>query len=331
MTSNSAQTLARIAALALSGALFSASALANNPSPQEFATARELYKQGKDLRASGDLHGAYEKLKAANALAHTPLTGVELARTEVALNMLVEARETCLAIARMPVESDETERSAEARTDAAKLAEELRPRLATIRLHVKSATPAIVTVDGENVPTVAIDEPRLVNPGHHVVVAHVDGGTDATSAIDVGEGASQDVALEPPPAPIAMTNDRAQDHDRDHPTTSSHGGLGALTLAGIAITGAGLVAGTIGGVIAMSANVNPSVCPNYQCPQAVWDTLNGARSAALASTIGFAFAGGGVVLFVVGLLTHTSSQSSLRGVRVIPDLAFDHVGVSGVF
>jgi hypothetical protein len=308
-------------------------AFAANPSPQDFATARELYKQGKDLRAAGDLRGAFEKLKAAHALGHTPLTGIELARTEVLLGLLVEARETCLGIARLPVESDETERSAEARTDAAKLAEELRPRLATLRLHVTSQAAAIVTVDGETVPSVSVDEPRLVNPGHHVVTAHVEGGTNASSAVDVTEGSTQDVALAPPPAPIAIvTHDHDRDHDHDDHSDQTHHGLGAVTIAGITIASAGLVVGSIGGIVAMSSSVNTSVCPNYQCTSAAaLQDLNSARSAALASTIGFSVAGAGIVLLVVGLVTHTSSKESMRGIRIVPDLGFDHIGVSGAF
>ncbi len=302
-----------------------------NPSPQDFATARELYKQGKDLRAAGDLHGAYEKLKAAHALGHTPITGVELARTEIALGLFLEARETCIGIARLPVEPDETDRSAEARTDAAKLADDLRPRLASLRIRVTTippGAPAIVTVDGETVPQVSLDEPRLVNPGHHVVVAHVEGGKETSSAVDATEGASLDVSLTPPSALVEVDH-----HDDNHAhTNSSRGGLGGVTIAGITIASAGLVVGTIGGIVAMSSNVNLSECPNYQCPQQAWDTLKDARNAALASTISFAVAGGGIVLLIVGLVTHTpQGSSSMRGVRILPDLAFDHIGVTGAF
>src|SRR4051812_21621751 len=134
MTS-SKRILAAVFALTLS-----THALAGNPSAQDFATARALYKEGKDLRAAGDLKGALEKLTAAHTLGRTPLTGIELARVEVQLGLLVEAREVCLGIARLAVEPDETSRSVEARKDAAQLAEELRPRISSLR--VKVTTPA---------------------------------------------------------------------------------------------------------------------------------------------------------------------------------------------
>src|SRR5258708_1177786 len=108
----------------------------HNASAQELETARTLYKEGKELRAKGDLPGALEKFQAAHALGNTPVTGIELARTYALVGQIVEARETCLYIARMPVAPDETEKSAEARADAAKLAEELRPRIPTLLVRV---------------------------------------------------------------------------------------------------------------------------------------------------------------------------------------------------
>ena len=117
-----------LSALALGVALAaSAPAWAAGPTAQDLETARTLYKEGKDLRAKGDLKGALAKLLAAHSLGHTPLTGIELARVQANLGMFVEARETCLGVARMPVEADETARSADARTDAAKLADQLKP------------------------------------------------------------------------------------------------------------------------------------------------------------------------------------------------------------
>jgi hypothetical protein len=143
------------------------------PSAADLESARALFKQGKDLRAQGDLRGGLEKLKAAHALGQTPVTGVELARAYEGVGQLVEAREAALSVARLPVASDETDRSTEARADAAKLAEDLRPRIPSVVVYV-TGTPAgaeaIVIVDGERVPAPAAREPRKTNPGPHVIV-----------------------------------------------------------------------------------------------------------------------------------------------------------------
>ena len=313
-------------------ALTIASTALADPSAQDFATARALYKEGKELRAAGDLKGALEKLTAAHALGHTPLTGIELARVEVQLGQLVEAREVCIGVGRLAVEPDETPRSAEARKDAAKLAEELRPRIASLRVHVSAAN-AIVTIDGVQVPAVALAEAHFVNPGHHVVTAHVEGGATVSSGTDIREGQSSDVSLEPPPAPVVVEKPKETSPIQPPPSTEKKTGLGALVIAGIGVTSAGLVLGAVGGLGAIftKSDLETECGASSQCPSTSFGKLDAAHTEAVLSTIGFCVAGGGLVMLIVGLVTHTSPKDSMRGLRILPDLAFDHVGVTGAF
>src|ERR1019366_10325032 len=135
--------------------------------------------EGKELRAAGDLPGAIGKLQAAHALGNTPVTGIELARTYATAGKLVEGREVALQVARIPVASDETEKSADARAEAAKLAEDLRPRIPTLTARVSGVGPDEVmhlSIDGAAVPDVAVREPQKVNPGKHEVVVRVGDG-----------------------------------------------------------------------------------------------------------------------------------------------------------
>lgn len=324
----------RLLAIALALTLAN-SALAGNPTAEELATARALYKEGKDLRAAGDLKGALEKLTAAHALGHTPLTGIELARVEVQLGLFVEAREVCLGVGRLAVEPDETPRSAEARKDAAKLADELRPRVASLRIHV-TAPGAIVTIDGKRVPDVALGEAWTVNPGHHVVAAHVENGATVSSSTDIDEGKSGEVSLEPPPAPVVVEKTKERTLGPVPPPSEKKGGLSGLVIAGISVTSAGLVFGAVGGVAALFskddiASKCVSIGGNYQCPQPDFAEINAARVAAALSTAGFCVAGGGLVLLIVGLVTHTEPKDSMRGLRILPDLGLNHVGVTGAF
>jgi hypothetical protein len=305
-------------------------AFGGQPTAEDYATARALYKEGKELRAKGDLKGALEKLKAAHVLGHTPITGLELARTEQMMGLLVEARETCLDVVRMPVASDESKRSAAARDEAAKLAAALRPRLAAIRIHVAGSGPFVVTVDGQKVPEVSQGEPRLVNPGHHVVTAQVEGGAAVSGAVDVVEAQTGDVSLSPPAAPHVEY--RATPPPPPPPVRPPHRGLGGVTIGGIVVTSGGLVVGAIGGLVALAGSVSLNKnCVNSQCGPDYWDTLDSARAAALASTIGFSVAGAGVVLLVVGLLTHHSSTESAHAARVEPQVGLGTIGVRGAF
>ena len=180
-------------------------------SESDMAQARELLREGIDLRGKGDAAAAVDKLKAANALAHTPITGFELGKTYLALGKLVEAREAFLSSAHMPAQSGETSRSATARSQSESLAEQLRSRIPSLRIRVTGVAldSVALTVDGALVPTGALEAPRFVNPGNHVVVARSSAGGETETRVDLKEGESRDVELkivltgghEAPPTP----------------------------------------------------------------------------------------------------------------------------------
>src|SRR5215472_7926927 len=122
------------------------------PTAQELSTARALFNEGARLRAEGDVAGALERLKAAYALVPTPIIGLELGQALLQTGKLVEARETCYAASRLPPSSGESSAGAAARQDAARLAEDLRPRIPALRIEVTGAPPGEplrVTLDGE--------------------------------------------------------------------------------------------------------------------------------------------------------------------------------------
>jgi hypothetical protein len=220
------------------------------PSPQDLETARTLYKEGKELRAHGDLPGALEKLQAAHALGNTPVTGIELARTYAMVGQLVEARETCLSIARMSVAPDETEKSADARVAAAKLAEALRPRIPTLIVRVAGLAPgqgAHVSIDGEDVPDAAVGEPLKVDPGKHEVAVHTgegDAARDGGATVELEEGKTGEVTitLPPPLAPPAAPPPVSQPtRERQTPLQQPEGtGPSGLTTFGIGAAVAGV-------------------------------------------------------------------------------------------
>jgi hypothetical protein len=176
---------------------------------EDLETARALFRQGKELRAAGDLRGALAKLKAAHAVGRTPVTGVELARTHAMLGELVEAREVALDVARIRVEPDETERGTTARVEAAKLAQELRDLIPDVTVHVTGAPEGLVpevVIDGRALPPDLVGEPFKVDPGDHVVAVIGRGGATSKVTVTVIERESRQVALAypsaaPPPAP----------------------------------------------------------------------------------------------------------------------------------
>src|SRR5271169_6333782 len=72
------------------------------PSAADRETARTLMQQGRELRAKGDLKEALKRFQAADEIMHVPSTGLEVAKSQVAIGELVEARDTIAAIRRVP-------------------------------------------------------------------------------------------------------------------------------------------------------------------------------------------------------------------------------------
>jgi hypothetical protein len=170
------------------------------PSTGDFAQARELLNQGLVLREAGDARAALDKMQAANALAHTPITALELGRTYAALGQLVEAREVLLSVARLGERAEETDRSKAARVESDRLAEELRSRIPTVTLRVRgvAAESAAVTLDGKLLPSEALHGPRLVDPGHHIVTARAPSGAVVDAELELAEGETRSIDLDLP-------------------------------------------------------------------------------------------------------------------------------------
>ena len=136
-------------------------------SAADIESARQAYNEGIALRDKGDMKGALEKFRAAHALGNTPITGIELCKAHAAQGQPVEAREVCLGVGRIPPLAGETSRSQEARSEAARVAEDVKPRIANIKIVVTGAPPGrepSVTVDGAAIPVAALGQPRSVNP-----------------------------------------------------------------------------------------------------------------------------------------------------------------------
>lgn len=348
-TSNSFRAIALAVAVAIAAPLSPIAVTRANaaPSAADLETARQLYKTGKELRDKGDLVGARDKFKAAHALGQTPITGVELGKTHMLLGELVEAREAFLSVGRIPVASDETSKSADARKECDKLAGDLKARIPTVRVilaGVPAGTSAKVTVDNEELPSAALSEARSVNPGHHVIVAKVANSPESKAEIDLKESEARDVTLAisvtpggkppvdekrpdgtPPPGPTPGPTPPPPPpvHD-DKPA----GHTSPLVYIGFIGAGVALVAGGVTGGLAFSkASEVKKQCPNSTCPSDKSGLLEDTKSYATISTIAFAVAGAGVVLGIIGLTKSGSSDTAY----VRPYIGVGSLGVTGAF
>jgi len=277
----------------------------------EIDNAKTLYNQGLDLREAGDHIGALTFFRVAFARVRSPIVGLDLAREHVALGELVEGLTIARSIASLPVAAEETDNSAKARSDAAKLAIDLEKRVATIELQVPPNT--IIILDGAAL-TAADAAHRVVNPGKHVLL--VTTGALARHDLTLAEGEVKRIVVQAP-APAVVAAPREIAPKRNY----------TLTYSGLGIAAAGLVAGTITGVLAMSRadDVHDRCGANGPCGTDVSDDIRTVRALGTASTVSFAIAGGGLLLSAFGWVRERER------VPITPIVSLGGVGLAGSF
>lgn len=297
---------------------------------QDIASARQLYNDGIELRDKGDMKGALEKFRAAHALGNTPLTGIELCRAHSAMKQPVEAREVCLGVGRIAPLPEESQRSKDARNDAARLAEAEKPKIGAIRIKV-TGVPAgwqpTVVVDGATVPAAALNEPRSVNPGVHTITAKVGSGPETRATLETHEGETKDLELgvQPPPdgeKPELVTGAASQPQPQPPPREKKSNTFATVSFA---VAGVSAVVGTIAGLSAMSSEGDlDKECRSKICGRDQWDALDSAKTAGTVSTVFFFVAG---VAGITGLVSTIASGSSKSG-SLPPQTAKAHASTS---
>jgi hypothetical protein len=330
-----------------------------DPTAADKETARGLMAEGRAHRDKGDLQGALKSFAAADALMHVPTTGLELAKAQVAVGQLVEGRETALRVARSAEKPTDPAPFKAARQAASALTDDLEARIPSLTIHVKNvpagATPTL-TLDGADLPAAVIDQPRKLDPGHHVVEAQVNAAR-GQQEIDVAEKDAKEVTVELPdqaagaPAAAAPSSEPQSDADQGPPPEGRSTGSKVLIFGGFGLAGAGVIAGTITGIMSISKTnsiKSSSACQSEGSEKACGPSENGdissANTLATVSTVSFVVAGVGAVLGVVGLLTGRPSSppadkpsdapsppADQTSLRVVPWIGLGSAGVSGTF
>lgn len=331
------RTLIPVVAWAFAVALSSPDAIAQGgPSAADMESARALYQEGKELREAGNPRGALEKFKAAHALASTPVTGIHLAETYSELGYLVEARETCLGILRMPISSDETARSAEARKDAAALARKVEPRIPSLVVRVEGVAEGVapsVSIDGQALPVAAIGLVRKVNPGEHRISASAPGYYETKETVRLAEAENKELTLTLRPAPPGSVPPPVGGTTAPPPpnATARSTGMSPLAVTGFIIAGSGAAIGTVTGLLAMQkASELEDDCPEKQCPPDAHSDVDNGRLFGTVSTVSFGIATVGLAVGILGLATQDQeAEQSQPGVS--PWVGLGTAGMRGVF
>jgi hypothetical protein len=346
----------RVVAVVLALALSMTSTGFAAPTPSDIATARKLVVEGRKLRTEKDYVHAVEKLRAAYTLYPTPVTGDELALCYRDAGQLIEAREMAITVGRMPVEADEGKASKAARDDCATMVVELAKKIGQVVLAIKGAAPGAtmtVTLDGNAVPSAAINEAHMVDPGKHVAVVSMAGAADQRVEFEVAEGESKKVDIQAPlavgapattstatvttAAPTSLPNDPPKPPPtKDTATTRS--GSGWLTYVGFGVAGIGVVVGSITGLSAVSAGkrLSDKCDANHVCNPSEQTDVNKLNTMSTVSTISFALAGVGLVAAIVDMSTSLTAEP--RPVAIAPpspkvrvSVGIGTVGLGGEF
>jgi hypothetical protein len=297
------------------------------PTAAEKETARNLMQEGRDLRDAKDLRGALQRFLAADQLMGVPTTGYEVAATQVALGLLVEARETLGRVRRLAVQPKEPPPFKEARQKAEALDDTLDARIPAVTVIVKGGVGAKLTVDDIAVPPALVGLPLRIDPGHHTIVGNLP-TTRGEVTVDLVEGDKKQVELLLAPK-IA---DPPLDTGEPPPTTTTSKGSYVPAILAFGLAGAGVAVGTITGVMTLSKQSDlAAACPNKTCGPAQHGDIDSANALGLVSTIAFIAAGSsaalGIVLFFVG----KPSAVKVEAARVEPWIGLGAVGARGTF
>jgi hypothetical protein len=318
------------AVCALSAATLLVSVASAEPNDADRATARTLAQEGYAALQAKDFRTARDRFKRASDLVHAPTLLRDLARAQLGLGELVEAQENYNRILREGVPESSPPSWTRALEDAARELEALKPRVPLLTLSVDGPENPVVTLDGEPYPVAALDAKRPVNPGKHELLASGEGYLEGKKSFSIGEGDTLEVEIELEEAPETpeAAPDEATPEAAETPQASWRK---PATYAAFGVGGAGLVVGSIAGVLAITKHSKlADACADGHCPPSRENDVQSYRTAGTISTIGFVVAGVGAAAGVVLIFTAPNAHpSEMQAARVTPFVALGNDGASG--
>ena len=334
----------------LSLILAQGTARADTPTPssdEQKAAARMLGTEGVKLALSGDCPQAVDKLTRAEALVHAPTTAVPLAQCHIQLGRLVAGTEILNRVLRETLPENAPKPWLDARKRAQTLLDAAEPRIAKLRIHVDRPAGAAgdvqVTVDGDLMPAVLLDNDRPTDPGRHHVIASAQGFASAESDVSLADGQSQTLSLrlEPQspaspavaPAPMQPLATTAQPPPpAPQPASSPNRTPGYIVLG---VGAAGVAVGAIFGVLALGAKSSlDSACvpTKASCPSSSQGDIDALHTDSILSTVGWGVGAVGAGLGLYLVLSAQGDDSPKTGrIQVRPWIGARSAGVVGTF
>ncbi len=295
------------------------------PSAAAKDTARTLLLDCRDKFGKKDFEGALKSCQGAHSIMGVPTTGLDLAKVQQAMGLLVECRETALEAVRFD-NSANNAAFAQAQTEANKIAQDLEKRIPALVLSV-SGLPANATakvvVDSDEVPPAAMSLPYRVNPGTHTIVASAKDFNDRKKTVTITEG--QTITLD-----LLML--QGPDENAEPPSPGRKVPVWAWIAGGVGVVG-GVGAVYFGMQFGETKTQVDRDCPNNQCNsdytpeqaqdlQSKWNQQLGLT--VVASVVGAA----GLGAAIYGIVTAPKKTEAPVSARMTPWIG---PGTSGVF
>lgn len=305
------------------------------------ATARALAQQGYEALRAKSYSTAADCFTRALAIIDAPTLRRDLARAQVGLGKLVDAHENYGSIIRKGVSDDAPPPWVKAVDDAKAEIGPVENRLAYAVITVTGPAHPRVTVDGAPIAEASLGVKRPMDPGRHEIRALGPGYHTAKKTIVLKDGESVKMTFELEDAPPdAAPKDEEESGKVSVATVVDPAWRKPLTITAFALGGAGLVVGSVAGVMAISLHGKLAThCTNRVCNPPDKAELDRFHTVGAISTIGFVAggvtAGAGIVLLLVRpqvLVQKEPVKSTAQtGFRWAPFVSATGAGVEGTF
>lgn len=315
------------------------------PTAAERDTARNSMKLGDEHLEAGRYAEALVAFEGADAIMGVPSTRLAVGVALEKLGRLVEARDKLLSVGRIPTADDEDDVLKKARKDAEVLAYDVGQRIPSLRVVVQGVDDgAAITleIDGRTIPAEAAALPQKLDPGEHQVAVVADGYEPIAATVTLVEREAKEhtVVLQrrqpdsvapspiPVPAPPAPPPPLPETPPDPVPPPQE---LIAVMIVGIVVGGTGLLVG-IGTGAAALVSAKDLDCPDDVCPIEQQDAFDRTVALSHAATVGFAVAGAGAVVALVGMivaLEERENESSTSAGGGLPTAAL-HITPGGL-
>jgi hypothetical protein len=250
--------------------------------------------EGRTRRSAKDLQGALESFRAADSLLHFPTTGLEVARAEADLGLLLQARETLKRFLDIAAPPNDLPQFKKARALGAGLLVEIERTIkAEVDLEARESKEIGLALPAQPAPPSAATAP--------------------TTPVPAAE-------LAPRVGPSGATTTPPTKTDR------------TLAFVGFGVACAGVTVSVIAGLSSISHTRSAEDgCSGGRCPPSTHDDLQTAHTFATVSNISLIVAGVGIGTGIIGLLQKPPTTRAAPNAALTPWLGLGAAGVNGTF